>query len=93
LCAGFVIGASNTNACPPGFSKVVLEAECRRADVGRAFTARPYGGNASANLPSGCYLATYPDATRLLFFNADPTGAPDPRMYSIEPLCAGAPLP
>ena len=82
LCAGFVYGAANTNACPPGYSKMVFAAACPTAAgvLGRTY----YGSGTYTDRPSGCYY--YNDFVR---FNEHPTGAPNP---SCTPVCAGKPL-
>jgi hypothetical protein len=83
LCAGFVDGAANTTACPPGFSKIGSNAACAGA---AGILGRTYGGSVNtADYPSGCnYYYDY------VSFNAHPTGAPSP---DVQPLCAGKPPP
>jgi hypothetical protein len=84
FCAGFVDGALNTNACPPGSSKIVLATACVSA---AAAVGRSYGGSLTdAIRPSGCYTATGV-TTGSVFFNDHPTGAPN---AMTRPLCAGA---
>ena len=82
LCAGFAYGASNSNACLPGFSKIVLEAVCVVAAGAVGMTYRSIFTSASA--PSGC-LVDYGSGIGLVVdFNANPTG------YNGQSLCAGA---
>jgi hypothetical protein len=82
LCAGFKDGADNTNACPPGFSKIVSAAACASA---AGVLGRTYGGIVNiADVPSGCYAATI---VVNVLFNAHPTGAPT---IFLKPQCAGA---
>ena len=83
LRAEFVFGAANTNFCPPGFSKIVLEAVCRSAAgaVGRQYSGTLTG----AAYPSGCIF--YNGGQAGFQFNAHRTGAPNP---NYRPLCAGA---
>ena len=85
-CAAFVYGAANTNACPPGFSKIILEALCAGAAgvLGRSYTRLVTGSLTSATYPSGCNTGGI-----IVVFNDHPTGAPRP---SFTPLCAGKPL-
>ena len=83
-CAGFVLGSFNTNTCPLGSSKIVLEAAC--ASVAAALGRTYVGSETSADVPSGCY--DYIDGGGYVFFNARHTGAPNP---SWQPLCAGKP--
>jgi hypothetical protein len=83
LCAGFADGADNTNACPPGFSKMVSEAACGSA---AALLGRPYRGTETFDsFPSGCYYLG--GFGSLVFFNLHPTGAPS---ANVKPQCAGA---
>jgi hypothetical protein len=82
LCAGFADGAANTNACPPGSSKIGSEAACAGA---AAAVGRAWGGSVTyADVPSGC---SYADGN-FVFFNPHPTGRPRPGW---APLCAGKP--
>ncbi len=81
-CAGFVYGALNSDACPAGFSKIVLEAACVNA---AAAVGTSYIGNETlAYKPSGCY-----SAHDYVSFNAIRKGGP---IEYCKPLCAGAPL-
>jgi hypothetical protein len=83
LCAGFVFGADNTNACPPGFSKIGTAAVC--ASAAAAAGSPSVSSVTYADRPSGCSYAA-----GSVYFNDHPTGAPNP---AYKPLCAGAPLP
>jgi hypothetical protein len=84
LCAAFVDGGVNTNACPPLFSKIVSEAGCASAAgvLGRNY----YGSVTYADFPSGCYIHNAFGGRP--GFNAHPTGAP---RSDAQPLCAGKP--
>ncbi len=80
-CAGVVLGVSNTNACPLGSARIGTAAACESA---AAAIRKLYGGNeTNPGFPGGCYLNT---RASVAFFNADPTGAPEPNH---QPLCAG----
>jgi hypothetical protein len=86
LCAGFVDGAANTNACPSGSSKIGSEAACAGA---AGVLGRAYGGifgvrSPTPDWPSGCFSV----GPSLVSFNAHPTGAP---LAKTQPLCAGTP--
>ncbi len=81
--AGLFFGAANTSGCPPGFSKIVLAPACASAAVAVGWT---YDGTATHPAqPSGCILSTGVPSD--VYFNADPTDAPNPIS---QPLCAGA---
>ncbi len=86
LCAGFADGALNTNACPPGSSKIVPESACRSAAgvLGRTYYGIGLGSGTYADSPSGCYSFGGFE----VHFNAHPTGRPT--IYT-KPLCAGKP--
>ncbi len=79
-------GASNTNACPPFYSKIVSEAACASA-AGALGSGRRYieGNWTMASYPSGCLAVD-----SLVYLNGHPTGAPNPY---VKPVCAGKPLP
>ncbi len=82
LCAGFVDGAFNNNTCPPGFSKIVVEAACRSA---AAAVGRLYDGfRTGADVASGCITSS----NGKVYFNTDQPGAPN--RYD-KLLCAGKP--
>jgi hypothetical protein len=83
LCAGFPLGALNTNVCPSGSSKIGTEAACSIAATALGMSY----GYSRTDYPSGC---AYSGRVDRVFFNADPTGAPRP---DAQPLCAGAPTP
>ncbi len=89
LCAGLVFGAANTNACPPGFSKIGSEAACASAAgaLGRKYVATlTYDG-----YPSGCFaLGTSGGGLPRVYFNDHPTGGLGPN-FDTKPLCAGKP--
>ncbi len=82
MCAGFVDGALNTNACPPGFSKIATAAACASAAgvLGRSYL----GVTNTADWPSGCY-----GLSPKVNFNDYPAGAPKLGFFQL--LCAGKP--
>jgi hypothetical protein len=83
LCAGFAYGALNTNACPPGTSKIILESAC--ADAAAAVGYVGYvEGMSIASYPSGCLYGG-----GKVFFNRAIINTPNP---TVQPLCVGAPL-
>ncbi len=84
LCAAFPLGPSNTNACPPGSSKIVTAAACESAAAAR-LTSFGWGKENSSFSPSGCYM--YYRSGYIYKFNDHPTGAANP---TNQPLCAGA---
>ncbi len=84
LCAGFADGADNTDACPVGFSKIVVEAAC--AGAAGVLGRRYLGSLTESNAPSGCVYAARND--NIVGFNAHPTGKP---VVGAQPVCAGKP--
>jgi hypothetical protein len=85
-CAGaYVLSAPDTNACPPGSSKIGTAAACESAAV---TVGVPHGGSDS-NLksPSGCFFnfAAHPNV--IVNFN---TAVPGDASTFAQPLCAGA---
>jgi hypothetical protein len=84
-CAGaYVLGAVNTNSCPPGSSKIGTTAACESAAVTVGVTHG--GSDSNLNSPSGCFMniAAHPYRVNL---NTAVPGAAD--AYA-QPLCAGA---
>jgi hypothetical protein len=85
-CAGaYVLGASNTNSCPSGSSKIGTAAAC--ASAAAATVGLTYVGSATnLNSPSGCFhnIANPPF---VVVFNDAVPGAAD---KFVQPLCAGA---
>ncbi len=81
LCAGFPLGALNTNVCPPGSSKIATDVACASAARALGDSISAFCG-ATPDSPSGCYKANS------VCFNDHPTGGTN--AYA-QPLCAGAP--
>jgi hypothetical protein len=85
-CAGaYALGASNTNACPSGASKIGAAAACESAAAAAGVL---YGGSHSTlNSPSGCFMNITAHPNNIVIFNTAVPGAAD--AYA-QPLCAGA---
>jgi hypothetical protein len=84
-CAeAYLLGASDTNGCPPRSSKIDTEAACESAAAAVGMTYDLSGS--FGNSPSGCLFNFAAHPYRVIFNTAVPGAAAD----FTQPLCAGA---